>query len=150
MAGRPVETTEELAGVRGLSQGTVGRHGRGILAAIRDGLACPQDRWPERPDRVRRHAPPTGLAALLRAAVQVAADREEIAPEVIASTRDIEALVGYATAPSREPDNDGLPLVHGWRGRLIGEQLLAIARGELGIRYDPKRREVVAEPVARG
>jgi ribonuclease D len=149
LAGRPVETTDELAGVRGLSQGTVGRHGRAILAAIREGLACPQDRWPERPERVRRHAPPTGLAALLRAAVQVAADREEIAPEVIASTRDIEALVGYATAPSRDVDNDGLPLVHGWRGRLIGEQLLAIARGELGIRYDPKRREVVAEPVAR-
>src|SRR5579871_3750025 len=39
LAGRPVESLEELRGVRGLSPGTVSRHGRGLLAAIREGLA---------------------------------------------------------------------------------------------------------------
>src|SRR5579871_5035170 len=77
LAGRPVESLEELRGVRGLSPGTVSRHGRGLLAAIREGLACPPARWPARPERVRRHAPPTGLTALLRAADRraVAGDR---------------------------------------------------------------------------
>ncbi|HLK13084.1 MAG TPA: HRDC domain-containing protein [Candidatus Binatia bacterium] len=147
LAGRPVESLEELRGVRGLSPGTVSRHGRGLLAAIREGLACPPARWPARPERVRRHAPPTGLTALLRAAVQVAAEREEIAPEVIASTRDIEALVGLVTGPHEAAESEPPPLARGWRGRLIGERLLAIARGELAIRYDVRRREIVAEPV---
>ena len=29
----------------------------------------------------------------------------------------------------------------------MGEELLAIARGEIAMRYDPKTREVVGEPV---
>jgi ribonuclease D len=150
LAARPVASLEELRGVRGLSPGAVSRYGRGLLAAIGEGRACPPARWPARPERVRRHAPPTGLVALLRAAVQVAAEREEIAPEIVASTRDIEALVALVTNPDdaavrAEPP----PLVRGWRGRLIGERLVAIARGELAIRYDASRREIVAEPVTR-
>ena len=144
LAARPVESVEDLRGVRGLSAGTVNRHGQAIVAAIRTGVACPPERWPAPPPRHRRQPQPTGLAALLRAAVQQVAEREEIAPEVIGSTRDIEGLIAHAG--SADPPAD-LALLHGWRRRLIGEQLLAIARGEVAIRYDPARREVVAEAV---
>lgn len=147
LAVRPVETLEELRGVRGLSSGTVDRHGKAILAAIHEGLACPKERWPEPPPRLRRHAPPSGLIALLRASVQAVADREEIAPEVIASARDIEALVEVATGKVRGPAAADNRLLHGWRHRLTGETMLRIARGELAIRYDPVRREVVGDPV---
>jgi ribonuclease D len=133
--------------VRGLSSGTVDRHGKAILAAIHEGLACPKERWPEPPPRLRRHAPPSGLIALLRASVQAVADREEIAPEVIASARDIEALVEVATGKVRGPAAADNRLLHGWRHRLTGETMLRIARGELAIRYDPVRREVVGDPV---
>ena len=147
LAARPVHTMEELRGVRGLSGGTVSRHGEAMLDAIRAGVECPPDRWPSPPPRVRRQPQPSGLAALLRAAVQVVADREEIAPEIIASTRDIETLIGLATAKVEPPQLGEHALLHGWRGRLIGDRLLAIARGELVLGYDPVRREVVAEPV---
>jgi ribonuclease D len=148
IAARPVETIEELRGVRGLSSGTVDRHGKALLAAIKEGVDCPKDRWPEAPPRHRRHAPPSGLIALLRASVQAVADREEIAPEVIASARDIEALVEVATtAKGRTRDTSDNRLLNGWRHRLTGETMLRIARGELAIRYDPQRREVVGEPV---
>jgi ribonuclease D len=149
LAAGPVEAVEELRGVRGLSPGTVDRHGKGILAAIKEGVTCPRERWPETPPRVRRHAPPSGLIALLRASVQAVADREEIAPEVIASARDIEALVETATAKGTPAAGANGRLLHGWRQRLTGETLLAIARGELAIRYDPVRREVVGDPVTR-
>jgi ribonuclease D len=149
IAARPVETVDELRQVRGLSSGTVDRHGKAMLAAIEEGVACPKDRWPEQPPRLRRHAPPSGLIALLRASVQAVADREEIAPEVIASARDIEALVDAATSKGRNtPDADNR-LLHGWRHRLTGDTMLKIARGELAMRYDPVRREVVGDPVPR-
>lgn len=149
LAARPVTRLEELRGVRGLSSGTVDRHGKALLAAIQEGTDCPRERWPEPPPRVRHHAPPSGLIALLRASVQAVADREEIAPEVIASARDIEALVEAATVRSagRRDDSDNC-LLHGWRRRLVGDTLLAIARGEVAIRYDPGRREVVGEPTS--
>jgi hypothetical protein len=52
------------------------------------------------------------------------------------------------------PSDDGVPedvaVAHGWRRVLVGETLLAIARGELAIRYDPDRREVVGDAVRPG
>ncbi len=148
LAGRPVDTLEELRHVRGLSAGMVDRHGRALLAAMREGRECPPERWPEEPGRTRRKSPPPGLTALLRAAVQAVAEREDIAPEVIANGRDIDALGTYAAAPGNERTLDGIEVVHGWRRRLVGDTLLAIARGELAFRYDPARREVVGEAVS--
>ena len=142
LAMRPVENAEGLRQTRGLTGGTVERHARGILAAIHEGMACPEERWPEPPPRLRRRPPPPGLTALLRAAVQAVAEREDIASEAIATTRDIEALVGHAPS-DREPTD--LAILSGWRRALVGDMLLAIARGELAIRYDPKRREVIGE-----
>jgi ribonuclease D len=144
LGGRPPQNLDELRQVRGLSGGTVDRHGKAILAAIGAGRATPRERWPLPPPRLRRKGPPPGLAALLRAAVQAVAEREDIAPEVIASGRDIEALA----ASAGEPDGaDGLAVMRGWRRPLVGERLLAIARGELAIRYDPARREIVGETI---
>jgi ribonuclease D len=151
LAGRSLEGVEDLRGVRGLSAGTVDRHGRAIVAAIRAGRECPPERWPAPPERVRRQAPPSGLVALLRAAVQAVADRDELASEVIASARDLDALVARATAKVGDDHADqGEPaLLQGWRRRLVGDTLLSIARGELAMRYDPARREVVGEPQSR-
>lgn len=150
LASRSLEDVEELRGVRGLSAGTVDRHGRNIVAAIRAGHQCPAERWPAPPERVRRQAPPSGLVALLRAAVQAVADRDELASEVIASARDLDALVARATAKAGAESEQGEPaLLQGWRRRLVGDTLLSIARGELAMRYDPARREVVGEPQPR-
>jgi len=115
---------------------------------MREGLACPPERWPAEPARTRRRSPPPGLTALLRAAVQAVAEREKIAPEVIATSRDIDALAVHAGASLEDGALADVAVVHGWRGRLVGETLLAIARGELAFRYDPARRRVVVEPVA--
>jgi ribonuclease D len=142
LAGRPVESVEELRHVRGLTAGTVDRHAKAILAAIRAGRSCPSERWPEAPQRSRRKGPPPGLAALLRAAVQAAAEREDIAPEIIASGREIDALGAYAVDDGAP---DTLAVSRGWRRELVGDTLLAIARGELAIRYDPVQRAVVGE-----
>ena len=147
LAGRPVSSMDELRGVRGLSPGTVDRHGRALLAAIKDGVACPREQWPQPPGRTRRQAPPTGLGALLRAVVQTVADREEIAPEVIAGSREIDALAGRAGSGALDGLPEDLSIAHGWRRRLVGETMLAIARGQTAMRYDPVKREVLNEPV---
>jgi len=141
LAGHPVE---DLRQVRGLSAGTVDRHGKAILAALRAGLECPRERWPASPPRIRRKGPPPGLGALLRAAVQAVAEREDIAPEVIASGRDIDALAAYAVGGGALPET---AVTRGWRRELVGDALLAIARGEVAVRYDPSRREVVRDAV---
>jgi ribonuclease D len=146
LAARPVDTVEDLRQVRGLSSGSVDRHAKAILTALRAGRECPQERWPEHPGRLRRKPPPPGLTALLRAAVQIVAEREDVAPEVIASTRDIETLAASGANNAGAPPAD-VPLTHGWRQVLVGDTLLAIVRGEVAMRYDPARRTVVGEPL---
>jgi ribonuclease D len=141
-----VTKRDDLRGVRGLSSGTIDRHGRGLVTALREGVECPEAEWPEAPPRVR-HAPmPSGLGALLRAMVQAVAEREEIASEIIASAREIDAL---GTLANRNGEPEGLRVLEGWRRDLVGETLLLIARGDLAIRYDPGEGEVVGEPVKR-
>jgi hypothetical protein len=55
--------------------------------------------------------------------------------------------VACATAKAGAESEQGEPaLLQGWRRRLVGDTLLSIARGELAMRYDPARREVVGEP----
>lgn len=147
LAARPPRSPDDLRHVRGLSPGTAERQGRHILAAVAEALASPESAWPESPPRVRRNAPAPGLAALLRAAVQAAAEREDIAPEVIASAREIEAL-GSASLDDGF-DEESLAVTRGWRRELVGRTLVAIARGELAIRYDPRRRAVVGDAVRR-
>ena len=113
IAARPPRSADDLRHVRGLSPGTADRQGRHILAAVAEGLAAPEDTWPEAPPRVRRNAPAPGLTALLRAAVQAVAEREDIAPEVIASSREIEAL-GSASLDDGF-DEESLVVTRGWR-----------------------------------
>jgi ribonuclease D len=74
--------------------------------------------------------------------VQAVAEGEDIAPEIIASGREIDALAAYAV---EDGSPEGLAVSRGWRRELVGETLLAIARGELAIRYDPTQRAVVGE-----
>jgi len=145
IAARPPATLDELAGIRGLTRGTVDRHGRDVLAALEAGARCPRERWPELPKR--GHRQPSGLVTLLRTAVQAVALDHDVASEVIATGRDLEALAALTAAPgtAEEP-----AVLRGWRRVLVGETLLALARGEVAIRYDPERREVrMDEAVAR-
>jgi hypothetical protein len=44
--------------------------------------------------------------------------------------------------------SDELEVARGWRRTLVGDTLLAIARGEVAMRYDAARREVVSGPAA--
>jgi len=52
----------------------------------------------------------------------------------------IEAVASHG---GRGGELDGLAVVRGWRRDLVGDTLLAIARGEVAIAYDPARRQVV-------
>jgi ribonuclease D len=139
IAGRPPKSVEDLHGSRGVTRGTIDRHGRDVIAAVEAGLGCPREEWPVVTGRGPRQ--PSGLIALLRTAVQAAAVDHDIAPEVIATARDLEAL-GTAVAGGKPEDAD-LDVLRGWRRRLVGDTLLALAKGEVAIRYDPRRRELV-------
>ncbi|RMH51511.1 MAG: ribonuclease D [Zetaproteobacteria bacterium] len=139
---------ERLAAIRGISRGLVKRFGAELLAAWRRGIATPPEEWPRR----RRAATPATpgsapRADLLDALLQLKAAELEIAPAILASKSDLAALASWGGRKQPGPPPD-IPLLRGWRRRLIGETMLEMLAGRLMIRIDPERRLPVILPVA--
>ncbi len=140
------EREEDLSRFRGIPGGLLRRSGAELVAAIRRGKSRPDKDCP-RPEARQRLEPAEALAAdFLDACMRAYCHSAQIAPAMIASRSDLEALVWefrhgvLANAPT---DSDGaaaaleLAVLGGWRGDLIGKSLLAVLRGEVRVYLDP-------------
>lgn len=110
---RPANT-RDLQGMDGLAAGLVRRAGNDILAAIRAAEADDSDyRPPRRPDESQKAL----LRQMQQEVASCAADLG-LAPETIASKRDLSAIIIGGSRDSR--------LLGGWRRELVGERLLKL------------------------
>lgn len=142
VARRRPRDARALAGLRGVSEKTVRRHGDEIVAAVAAGSRGrpPQVERPSRalPERERT------WASLVAGLVQALAREADIAPRLVGSKADAETLVrwwsegrgrgGDQGERRREPD---LALLAGWRRELAGEAALAWLAGESAVAADP-------------
>jgi ribonuclease D len=107
-----------------------------ILAAVERGLA----RDPKSvalPSRTR-HRPNNGaVVELLKVLLKAIAEQERVAPKIIATTDDLEAIA--------ENDNAEVAPLKGWRRKLFGEKALALKSGRLGLSVD--KSKVIVQPL---
>ena len=108
---------------RGLADGGLGDE---ILAAVRRGL----DMAPEALPKLDPHRGPqpegaSAIAEILKLGLKVVAERESIAPRLIANASDIEEMAGNG--------GDHLAIMHGWRREIFGDIALGLKNGELAI-----------------
>jgi ribonuclease D len=120
-------TADELARVRGLSQGFAdGRYGTAILEAIARANAVAIKDCPPPADARRKMTNGAGAVfELLKVLLRQVSDEHDVAAKLIATSDDLEAL-------AMEDDPDIKPL-QGWRRKLFGETALAFKRGELAL-----------------
>lgn len=121
---RPV-TEAELARSRLLQrEGRRGEVQEGILAALRRVAAL----GPEDLPQAAESGPPLqvnpALAELLRVLLKARASAEDVAPRLIASAADLDALA----AGRRD-----IPALRGWRRDVFGEQALRLCEGQVGL-----------------
>lgn len=132
VARRAPENEGALASIRGVKEGTVRRHGREILSAIREGKSV-------RVDEGRRERPlpdkAKGWSVLLSGLVTARSKEAGIATRFVATRDDVERLVRWWLEEDRESDPD-LPILSGWRRELAGEALLGWLAGETAIAID--------------
>lgn len=133
----------ELGRTRGLGKGLVeGKMGQAILEAVKRGLELPEDQAPTLPERVDL---PRGLGPvvdLLKVLLKMKCDEHGVAQKLVANVADIEAIAA--------DDNANVPVLHGWRRELFGEDALKLKHGRLGLGFctDGRRlRLVPLEPV---
>ncbi len=130
------DTAEALTRARGISAGFAsGRSGVSLLAVIAEVKQLPEDALPraERPKESQRASP--ALVSLLKVLLNACAEQNNVAPRLVASGEEIEALALDETVES--------PLLTGWRREMFGEDALRLIRGEIALSASGKRIKIV-------
>ncbi len=116
-------SAQALGRLRSVSEGVArSSSGRAILEIVRRVRDLPESELPL--PRARPRPPPEGTqgrADILKLALKIVAEREGIAPRIIASAKEVEQLA----AGERD-----LPMLRGWRRRVFGDLALELLRGE--------------------
>jgi ribonuclease D len=127
-----------LGQIRGLNPDVIRRRGRDILAAIERGKAAP----PLKLEATERYVTESGdgpVIALSEALVRARANEAGLAYELIAARADLTPIVVSVRRGQPEPD---VRTLRGWRRALVGEELLALLRGERSLRVNGARIDV--------
>jgi ribonuclease D len=138
LARRAPATLAALRATRGLHQSEAERNGQALLDLIKNGLALPQSEWPEVQKVSRPEPDAAGLVDLLQAVIKTRAMEEEIAPSLLASAADLQALV----EAKQDCEKLDLPLLRGWRRKLAGEAVLQVIDGKTVVSVEPRTGKV--------
>lgn len=122
-APRSVEALGELRSVpNGFERS---RSGAEVLAAVERGFALDPKDLP-RLERERGRSGNGAVLDLLKVLLKAIADAERVAPKIIASSDDLEAIAF--------DDEAAVPALQGWRREVFGEKALALKNGTLSLR----------------
>lgn len=124
---------DQLKRIRGISDNqALGPLGKEILSAIQRVSQLPESEYPESPksQTPSKKANPS-LMEMLKLLLKIISEENEVAPKLVASSKDIERL-------ARGSEKD-LPLLHGWRYEVFGKQALELMEGRIGLGYDKGR-----------
>ncbi|MEJ2632013.1 MAG: ribonuclease D [Acidihalobacter sp.] len=127
VARRMPRNTAALARIRGLPERTLERHGSALLDLLEQSRNHPETDCPQPAERLVLSTEQEALADLLMATLRLEAQRQNIGAAMLATRRELERLAS---------GDDDLPVLRGWRARLIGDTLLAVRRGERCLRAD--------------
>ncbi len=123
IARRCPTSSEALQRIRGVSDVAAGDRAL-ILGAVRRGLECPVKDCPEPEYHGRPSLDEECVCDLMYAYTRMVAEREGIAPSMLASRDD---LIQFQGAPDRSP------LSVGWRHEVLGRHLEDLLDGRVGL-----------------
>ncbi len=133
LARQAPKTLDELRSIRGLHSSEIERSGETLLALVRHALAQPPSAWPAVPRERKPEPESAGLVELLQAVLRARAVEEDMAPTLLATSADLQALAEAA----RRREYPDLPILRGWRRHLAGETLLGVLAGTIAVSVDP-------------
>lgn len=96
----------------------------GIITAVKAGLECKPEDFPEVPDEDQQLQVNTALADLLRVLLKAKSEETGVAAKLIASSSDLDRIA----AGKRD-----VPALSGWRQEVFGHDALRLAKGELAL-----------------
>ncbi len=122
---------DALSAMRGVSRGFAeGRSGTGLIGAIADAQALPEEALPPAP-RKDGPRPSPALVSLLKVLLAAKSEQHDVAPKLLASSEDIDRL-----ATEAEP---AIPALSGWRREVFGADALSLKQGRISLGVDGRR-----------
>ncbi|MDP1707764.1 MAG: ribonuclease D [Gammaproteobacteria bacterium] len=135
LARRMPGNADTLARVRELEPGVLRHHGVEIVSIIQAARNLPQEMWPALEAPCRLTAPQDALVDALMATVRLRGAQNATSTASLVTRKELERLV------LGERD---LPILHGWRGALVGHDLLALLQGESMLKVRQGKLDIVA------
>lgn len=132
------ETIPELAQVRGINERTVNRYGGALCKIIGAAKNRPPIPLHEDGRPAKKTQQQEAIVDLLTAIVRIRAEDNALNPNILASRKDLEALL-------LNQDDGECPLLHGWRYSMAGKELLGILRGELWLGIQQDTLQIIAK-----
>lgn len=130
------QDVESLARTRGLGRNFAdGRQGEEVMAAVTRGMTKPES---ELPQLEPREDNPPGLgpiAELLRVLLRMVCEDENVAPKLVASAADLDAIAAS--------DDADVPAMHGWRREVFGSKAIALKHGKMALAIVNRRLCIV-------
>ena len=131
------DTADALTRARGISSGfATGKSGASLLAAIAAAKAIPEENLPRQEHQREQNRASPALISLLKVLLNARAEQNNVAPRLIASADEIEALALENT--------ENNPALHGWRAEMFGTDAQRLIRGEIALSAQGKRVKIVA------
>jgi ribonuclease D len=130
------QTNEAMHQLRLLPRGSADSSiGKGILVAVKEALARDPADIPSPKGRGDEMTSSQEAAAeVLKLALKIVSERAGVAPKLLASSADIDAI-----AVSDEAD---VPAMHGWRREVFGDMALALKNGKATIGLEKGRAKI--------
>ncbi|WP_058270526.1 ribonuclease D [Olsenella massiliensis] len=130
-APRSVERLRRIRGAESLGE----RDAAALVASVARGLACDPQDYPQKTRHERPSQDMEGVLDLMYATLRIVADRQGIAPQLVATKDD---LIDFASGR-----RDARLAAAGWRHDLVGGPLSRLLAGEMGLTVKDGRVELL-------
>ena len=135
IAARSPKTADDLAKVRTITREfSTGRAGSALLKVVARANALPESDCPKPPENTDTPAP-RSTVELLRVLLKHKAEEHNVAPKLIATSADLDAMALDDKAP--------VLALKGWRRDLFGADALALKHGKLALAGNGDRLRLV-------
>jgi ribonuclease D len=130
-------TADALTRVRGINRGFAeGKTGAALIDRLRTLRQTQDADLPAAPaPRDSSARPSAALVALLKVLLAAKCEQAHVAPRLVATSDDLDRL-----ALENEPD---IPLLHGWRRDIFGEDALQLKQGKIALSVDGRKVKLV-------
>ena len=135
LCGTNPSTKDEFGKIRNFPGGANGKLVNPVLKLLQQVDAMPDDTLPEAKSEDRKPKPPAAVMELLRVLLKHITDEEGIAPRLVASADELEAIAIDDNAPIRAQK--------GWRHDVFGAAALRLKHGKIALAANGRRVRMI-------